>query len=768
MRYTIPEEGASDDEFADFITGGGGGGGFNTKTSSRTRGPSLLLRNTNSTGGGGGVTLEPFPENPYMKSQHRLYSVLNDSPKIKLTQRKTSLPVPSPSYHRPQSKILSLQNRDQALISNQRNSLCYNRTAGAPSLRSRSNSYGFDISMLIVNSSDDDDDDDDDNNDNDSENENNDTNNNRLYANENTSLGNGLYTGSFEDFKGRFEKKIVLGSNQGYIEKESNQNKHTKNSPTAIIGSSRRFDQYPFLDIDRANSNRRLSYINIEDESSPPSSSSSGGIERLSQGYHNNHHHKNVKNKRNSAFLEKIIQEEAEALKQIQRLSQIDKKQQQGIVGAMAKSEKLVDDGVEGALKELDRLKQQRDSLVMRAESEAKESIERLKREEAEKEKAKKQAEEQKRKEEEEVAKNKTSSSSSSEQQQNSKDKASAATNPTGISAALNPANGKAKDDIVKPSWDTKDYVTFPTSISSEAKDWSKKYRDLSETINNEILPKIKSDQSLKQICLKNRLAINRRINQINGDRKQAESAINDTMVVLQEMRQHGELAYIWACNIFAQKLVNQAEIEISLRPENATNIAEVVMEIVAKCQRLWQDTIIQDVINANFINACPYVIPEFIGPLRNEPLTAYRKRLKFKGLDEEDERPEQDTNYLERMDGIVVLYLAIHARQLSGGSPGDNDPFPASYIWVWLARLVNMEPCPFTPRLFTSCLETAGQIMLQAYPSQFPKLVMTIAQKIPSMRLGTDSFSTAGAEVLVRLIEEYRRTGKFSNSKNT
>ncbi|KAJ1678151.1 hypothetical protein EV182_004664, partial [Spiromyces aspiralis] len=287
------------------------------------------------------------------------------------------------------------------------------------------------------------------------------------------------------------------GDNNG---RKYNADGQPSSNKTTPLGSSRRFEQFPFLD------SSSLKYR------SRPVSLYAGH----DQAYHDvqaqraSPQNKDIQAR--SEFLEKAKSEEEEARRQIQRFSL----QQRASSNQWSAVDRNLDSEVEQALEQLLRLKEERDKKIEQADSEARRQIEKLRQDEEQE--AKRREGERRKKEEEAKAK----------QEAEEQAKQTAATE---ASAEL--------DTTLQ--FDADDVVPITPAVSAEAKEWAEKYCKVYQRILDEVEPKISGAPEIKRLCFQKKMDVNRRLSQLNGEKFRTDTAIREIGQILQDTRNKDE-----------------------------------------------------------------------------------------------------------------------------------------------------------------------------------------------------------------------------------
>lgn len=95
--------------------------------------------------------------------------------------------------------------------------------------------------------------------------------------------------------------------------------------------------------------------------------------------------------------------------------------------------------------------------------------------------------------------------------------------------------------------------------------------------------------------------------------------------------------------------------------------------------------------------------------------------------------RLETEDEFLGRMTGLIRLFCKLLINRIP---PFDKD---LGLGWRWFADILNLPPRPnITLILLRVFLEEAGEMMMKAYPPQFPKIISLIRKKVPELGQGT------------------------------
>lgn len=198
--------------------------------------------------------------------------------------------------------------------------------------------------------------------------------------------------------------------------------------------------------------------------------------------------------------------------------------------------------------------------------------------------------------------------------------------------------------------------------------------------------------------------------------------------------------------NILAKKIVSQGETLVSSKPKMAFPIAAIIVA-------LWNDhSDFGDLLLAHFHNDCPFTVPVFMPKLEGQSNEEYYKSMGYKYA--EDGTVEKHDKYLKRMSGLMRLYASITITAQRRGV-AKTHPHGLQHAWRWLAAVLNIEPrvdvTDLCATLILDILEVTGSALWFAYPKQFHKLLILLAEEyFPRMQ----SVGSIGGGPLVRLEE--------------
>ncbi|KAK3084867.1 hypothetical protein FSP39_020473 [Pinctada imbricata] len=198
--------------------------------------------------------------------------------------------------------------------------------------------------------------------------------------------------------------------------------------------------------------------------------------------------------------------------------------------------------------------------------------------------------------------------------------------------------------------------------------------------------------------------------------------------------------AIMFCKHLLGRMIVKKGEEEVSAKHEAAFPLAAVTVAILS------QHKDITPYLIGQFYAQCPYTVPYHIPHQENQPMQEYHKALGYK-FDSEGVCEKQNI-FLKRMSGVMRLYAAIIITQPPGNRP---HPWGIEQAWMWLTRVLNIEPLPdVTATMIFDLLQVTGHALYREYKKQFLKLlVLLFKDYMPKLRMVA---SAAGGGPVSRL----------------
>ncbi|XP_060554278.1 mRNA export factor GLE1-like [Ruditapes philippinarum] len=190
--------------------------------------------------------------------------------------------------------------------------------------------------------------------------------------------------------------------------------------------------------------------------------------------------------------------------------------------------------------------------------------------------------------------------------------------------------------------------------------------------------------------------------------------------------------------HLIARMIVKKGDEQVSSKHESAFAIGMVAAG-------LWTESpSIGEMLLAHFQAQCPYLVPYYIPRQEGQSDADY---FKSRGYKYENDVVEKHDKFLKRMSGIMRLYFSI----IVSSPPRGNHPHGIEYAWMWLTRVLNIEPEPdITTTMIYDCLQVTGNALCQVYKKQFLKLLhILVKEMLPKLKSVS---SDAGSGSLTRL----------------
>lgn len=275
-------------------------------------------------------------------------------------------------------------------------------------------------------------------------------------------------------------------------------------------------------------------------------------------------------------------------------------------------------------------------------------------------------------------------------------------------------------------------------------------YKQRIQTIKDEIVLPIKNAKKpIKSPIMTQKRKINPKFGQLTHSWKQLQLIENELIVLINQTREHSDIAYQWILNFVAKAIVHQSESEISVKPENSLPLARLTTFLLNQYPEL------SDFLISRFVKKCPFVIG-FTCSIDTEQ---GRNNMGWKRNSEQIW--ETDTTYDERMNGMITLYSVItRLNEVKLPNEIDNKIWNINAGWTFVARMANLPINLLTNTHFVilgSWWDASALQFLQTYGNQGRKLLEIIAN---DMTVSVSDKRFVGAARLRILMEEWQDTG--------
>ncbi|KAJ3237731.1 hypothetical protein HDU81_009114, partial [Chytriomyces hyalinus] len=256
---------------------------------------------------------------------------------------------------------------------------------------------------------------------------------------------------------------------------------------------------------------------------------------------------------------------------------------------------------------------------------------------------------------------------------------------------------------------------------SDKAWDTAATYLDLIQTIKSTIKPKATSGPTANAARL-SRMKITQAIGQITSSREKIRDVALRVHAILNTAKSESpDVTYRYFLDCAAKAFVTQADKEVSVHRIKAIPMAQVAMML---CE---MHTELLAILLGRLMKRCPVAVPMYHKRLENESLDDFNKRRRLKR--DRDDEWEKEEIYNERMGGMIGFYAAMTQTTTNAAY------YEIDFGWLWLSRILNMNPRSITPQLLLRFLQMAGHRLLAVYKGQARKLFRYIYQSyIPKM----------------------------------
>ncbi|KAK7207711.1 GLE1-like protein-domain-containing protein [Myxozyma melibiosi] len=269
---------------------------------------------------------------------------------------------------------------------------------------------------------------------------------------------------------------------------------------------------------------------------------------------------------------------------------------------------------------------------------------------------------------------------------------------------------------IAKPA--KKEPVHVAPQAIDEAKAEKDYYTKLIAYIKTEIVGAVAKDKPLQKRCSEIRRKVKPKLGQITNSHTQIRKIIGELKLLLEEVQEAGpDLAYRYVLNAFSKAVVDQAETETIVSPTSAFPLGTLCIYLMS------QHPLLRDLLIARFVKKCPYVIG-YTCPINTEE---GRIRMGYKRV---DDKWEDETQYCERMGGIMMVWAAMTGM---GNATQSVQPYPMIHSWTFAARIMNTPVDQLTNAHYTVAAawwDLNAQRFLAAYGMQSQKMLTLMWDK--------------------------------------
>lgn len=179
--------------------------------------------------------------------------------------------------------------------------------------------------------------------------------------------------------------------------------------------------------------------------------------------------------------------------------------------------------------------------------------------------------------------------------------------------------------------------------------------------------------------------------------------------------------------HLIAKMVVKKGEEQVSSIFESAFPLAAVTVGILA------EHPDIKDLLLAHFQLMCPYTVPYHIPRQEGQSTKDVHIARGYKY--DSDGNVEKQDKFLKRMSGIMRLYASLMVSYPPRRQ--SEHPFGIENAWLWLSRVMNIQPLPdITATMVFDLLEVTGHALYKEYRKQFLKMLhILIREFLPKLK---------------------------------
>lgn len=276
------------------------------------------------------------------------------------------------------------------------------------------------------------------------------------------------------------------------------------------------------------------------------------------------------------------------------------------------------------------------------------------------------------------------------------------------------------------------------------------RYKQKIQTIKDEIVLPIKNAKKpVKSPIMAQKRKINPKFGQLTHSWKQLQLIESELVTLINQAREHSNIAFEWILNFVSKAIVHQSEFEIGVKPENSIPLARLTIFLLNQYPEL------SDYLMSRFVKKCPFVI----GYTCSIDTEQGRNNMGWKRSSEGTW--ESDTTYDERMNGMLTLYIAItRLNEVKLVDSEQNKLWSIEACWTFVARMANLPINLLTNTHFIilgGWWDVAALQFIQYYGNQGIKLLQLIANEMTN---AVSEKKFVGAARLRILMEEWQDTG--------
>lgn len=238
---------------------------------------------------------------------------------------------------------------------------------------------------------------------------------------------------------------------------------------------------------------------------------------------------------------------------------------------------------------------------------------------------------------------------------------------------------------------------------------------------------------------------INLQINSLSATQEQIKLKTEALMKVLSILRAQPQ-QFAYGLVLCAQKIL---DIAIVRAPSLAFTFSYLAYELSQAVPDF------MDIFVAYINERCLLTIPYYPEKKPGQSVADQQRALGYVVSDAG--QAETETSFLQRTKAIMNVYAAFMQWPIERHTHG------LSAAWLWVSRILNLEPRSATATVLLAFLETAGFNFLQFYPKQAPKIFALIETAyVPKLPQSNEERKAARHRVVLWLHEYKTKGGKL------
>ncbi|ORY78511.1 GLE1-like protein-domain-containing protein [Protomyces lactucae-debilis] len=284
-------------------------------------------------------------------------------------------------------------------------------------------------------------------------------------------------------------------------------------------------------------------------------------------------------------------------------------------------------------------------------------------------------------------------------------------------------------------------------ALASGPKFEAEQYQRLLEEVDVQVKQPIAKDAKLKDVCLRAKMVINRRIGTMTGSTQALKVIVQD---IHRELTRAGETdprCLRWLLNATCKKVVTQARREAEAISKAAYPMALLTILLVKPFPEL------KDLFLARLAKQCPWTIPYVDYDLSME---GGRKALGWKAKD--NGRYTDFETYAREQKGVFTLFIAVTTIDLEGSA------FHIGLCWRTISRLLNTqlendELRKMSYLMLEAFLQLGGPSIQEAYGELGRQLLVVCGAYVGQEAVGSEA---SRLRIAVENIEGRASAAKF------